>query len=58
MENDPVTPFTQDELKLISRALNFYRQHPEYMSQEKLDAGEVQAAGELSTRIYRQNFRI
>jgi len=57
MENEPKTPFTDDDLKLISRALNFYAQHPEYMSDDRYET-EPDNARELAGRIYRQNFRI
>ena len=51
------TTFNRDELKLISRALNFYGDHPEYMSEDRYVTEPVEAKS-LATRIYRENFRI
>lgn len=48
--------FTDDELKLICRALNFYSEHPEYLPQSRLD--DDAAAAKLAIEIYRENFRI
>lgn len=48
--------FTDEELKLICRALAFYSEHPEYLPNNRLDDDAKAAA--LAIKIYRERFRI
>ncbi len=49
--------FSKEELALISRALNFYADHPEYMADDRYEA-ECANSKELFIKIYKNHFML